>query len=244
MPGCSAVTVSELRGFRAEAGGREPEDLTRAWSALLAEMRRGGATAGPRRTRAIGPGFPAGLARRQIIRDDAAASPRRPFASRKVMAGMSAAVAAALAGAVAAGLLVVPGHAPAGHHHGLTAQYVLDRAAVAAGAAMLPAPRPDQFVYVHSLDTGLGIEGSSNGAIERAWLTTSDRRIWLSASGYRPGVLRTVTTATHPLPWGGTPPSAGGHQVQWLPLAKLSARVADRLPSYHASTQGTASSAC
>jgi len=193
--------LQELKEMRAEMTGRRPEGLRSARDLLLAEARSGGRRRWATWTHDIRPRI-------------------RPRAT--LIAGTAVAVSAAITAALLAGS---PGHSapPAGPPSGtpvLTVAYVLGRAASAAAAAHQPVPRPGQYIYVSSVATELSLEGGSNGQLD-AWLTTTDRRIWQSASGYRAGVLQRVARGQQKLPWGVTPPPAPGGRVQWDPLSAL-----------------------
>jgi hypothetical protein len=220
--------LQELMEMRAEVTGRRPADLPRARSLLLAEIRAEG-QAGPARraARATRPGRVGGVRRAER---HGRMWPRAALAGATAVAAAAAITAALLAGS--------PGHqARSGGRAGgapvLTVAYVLGRAASAAAAAHQPLPRPGQFVYVSSVATELGGSGGDVTCPTSAptatsagchteplqlWLTVHDRRIWLSASGYRAGVLQTVERRLEKLPWGATPPPLTGNPMQWMPL--------------------------
>jgi hypothetical protein len=224
--------LQELTAMRAEVTGRLPGDLRQARDLLLAEISAAG-QAGPARR--------ADQARRldRIADGSRLADRHGRIWPRATLAGATAVAAAA---AITAGLVAgSPGRPrPAGHPAGGAAMidvaYVLGHAALAAAAAHQPVPRPDQFIYISSVATELALQGgdvtcpasapsaTSPGCHAQplvAWLTLHDRRIWLSASGYRAGVLQTVEGNPQKLPWGVPPPPLSGSRVEWDPLPAL-----------------------
>jgi len=107
----------------------------------------------------------------------------------------------------------VPSKPPGGV---LTAAYVLDRAAFAAASSRQPVPKPGQYIYVTSVDTGLAI--SARPLPTSAWLTTKRRWIWRSADGRKAGLLHDQLVRLEKLPWGPTPPTYPGRQSEWITL--------------------------
>jgi hypothetical protein len=141
------------------------------------------------------------------------------------------------AAAVIAAVFTGTGAGPSGPHAKpgggiLTAAYVLGRAATAAARAQQPAPRPDQFIYVSSVDTELNMtcpkvyrhgkqvipRQACRPQAEVSWLATDGRRIWVSVSGHRAGVLRDDQLSVSRMPWGVQPPPITGSRVTWSPL--------------------------
>ena len=202
--------LAELAALRAEVTGRRPEDLEGPWGRLLVEMRTETRTETRTEMRpAAGP---------------------RPARRRLWLAGAAAAASAA----VAAGLLAWPANHPVNHaaNHSanhpaprttspsasvLTVAYVLDHAARAAASSRQPVPRPGQFIYVSSVTTYLS-QTMENGGATKSWLYSTDRRIWLSVSGRKAGVLWERELPNKKLPWGPTPPPVTAGRTSWTPL--------------------------
>jgi hypothetical protein len=188
--------LAELAALRAGVTGQRAEDLEGAWGLLLAEMRVAGT-----------PGRVADHAR-------ARPGPGKRLGRRRLwLAG--AAVAASV---VTAGLLVWPASdsTPPGGSV-LTVAYVLDNAARAAASSRQPVPRPDQYIHVSSVTTDLAVDEDPGGG--KAYLYSTDRRIWLSVSGGQAGVLWERQLPNKKLPWGPTPPPVTGASVSWTPLS-------------------------
>ena len=205
--------LAELASLRDDITGRHPEDLARARETLNAGIRSSG-RGRPRRRFAIPHAW----------------SGARPG----LRAGLTAMVAVAAAAAVIAAVLAGNGAGPGRPHvkHGggafLTVAYVLAQAATAAARAHQPAPRPDQYIYVSSVDTELNMtcpKGSARGGqacrpqAEVSWLAADGRQIWLSVSGHRTGVLRDDQLSVSRMPWGVKPPPITGSRVSWSPLS-------------------------
>ena len=209
--------LAELAGLRDDIVGRRPEDLTQAREMLNAGIRSAG-RGHPRRRFAI---------------------PRPWSGSRpRLRAALTGAVAVVAAAAVIAAVLTGTGAGPSKPYIKpaagvLTAAYVLGRAATAAAHAQQPAPRPDQFIYISSVDTELNMtcpkvyrhgkliipRQACRPQAEVSWLATDGRQIWLSVSGYRAGVLRDDQLSVSRMPWGVKPPPITGSRVTWSPLS-------------------------
>jgi hypothetical protein len=100
----------------------------------------------------------------------------------------------------------------------LTVAYVLGQAARAAASSRQPLPRPDQYIYVSSVTTYLSQTIETGGAT-KSWLYSTDRRIWLSVSGRKAGVLWERELPNKQLPWGPTPPRVpASSSISWTPL--------------------------
>ena len=218
--------LAELASLRDDITGRHPEDLARARETLNAGIRSAG-RGHPRRRFAIPHAW----------------SGSRPG----LRAGLTAMVAVAATAAVIAAVLAGTGAGPGRPHvkHGggafLTVAYVLARAATAAARAHHPTPRPDQYIYVSSVDTELNMtcpKGSARGGqacrpqAEVSWLATDGRQIWLSVSGHRTGVLRDDQLSVSRMPWGVKPPPVTGSRVTWNPLSPQPCHQKPALGSY------------
>jgi hypothetical protein len=70
---------------------------------------------------------------------------------------------------------------------------------------------------VSSVTTDLAVDEEPGGG--KAYLYSTDRRIWLSVSGSRAGVLWERDLPNKKLPWGPTPPPVTGASVSWTPLS-------------------------
>jgi hypothetical protein len=208
--------LAELASLRDDVAGRRPEDLTRAREVLNAGIRSAG-RGHPRRRFAV---------------------PRRwPGSRPRPRAALTGAVAVAAAAAAVAAVLTGTGAGPSTPHttpaEFLTVGYILGRAATAAARAQQPAPRPDQYIYMSSVDTELNMtcpkvyrhgkqvipRQACRPQAEVSWLATDGRRIWLSVSGYRAGVLRDDQLSVSRMPWGVQPPPITGSRVTWSPLS-------------------------
>jgi hypothetical protein len=225
--------MNELKDMRAGLTGRPPEELHQARAMLLAEIHGEGRgdTTRRRTTRAA-----------KAAKAAKAARTRRhtPRWLGPVIIGTAAAATAVLT------VTLLPGtparHPSAGPSHGqssnpghnqsqsqnqnpsgtpaLTAAYILDHAASAAASAPLPVPRPDQYVYVSSVNTYVSTEVGKSGT--RSWLYRTGRQIWLSVDGLRTGLLREVQYPNVKLPWGPVPPPITGDPVSWSALNGMS----------------------
>jgi hypothetical protein len=98
----------------------------------------------------------------------------------------------------------------------LTAAYVLNRAASAAASSPQPVPRPDQFIYVSSVATGLDTEVRPSDS--KSWLYKSGGQIWQSVDGRRAGLLQSVGRGYVKLPDGPVPPAGSGIGASWTSL--------------------------
>lgn len=207
--------LAELSSFRADEAAAGHRDLAHARSLLDAEIRAA-------REGCSRPGRAARSFRGPYLRRGASLLPRPRLALRlRLTAALATGAVAAVAVAAGAGVLAAqPGHhAPGGGRAGhtvLTAAYVLDQAAAA--ATRQPAPRPGQYVSMSSVTTSLGTMAAAGGRGTQAWLTTSDRQIWLSVSGRTAGALRISPQGRTRLPWGGQPPPNLPSTVIWEPV--------------------------
>jgi len=203
--------LTELASLRGDITGRPAEDLTRARETLRTAISAAG------RDRAHG--------RLRVPHLWSASRPGQGLA-------LTGGVAVVAATAVTAGVLTATGGSagqPAAPPAGpggtvLTAAYVLNKAATAAGHSHLPVPKPGQYIYVNSVETALTeVDGRRTTAY---WLETDGRRIWISADGRKSGILRVVALGRNRLPWGVRPPALSGNRVSWdtLPPAPCSSK--------------------
>jgi hypothetical protein len=105
----------------------------------------------------------------------------------------TAGLAAALAVALIAGNTGGPGSRSPDDRNGAVpagASDILLRAAQTARADPTTPPRPDQFVYVESIDAYQGSEVTPDGQQRFFPIQPKLRRVWLSADGTRDGLLR------------------------------------------------------
>ena len=66
-----------------------------------------------------------------------------------------------------------------------------------------------------------GLGGGGPAGRTQAWLYSTRRQIWQSASGLKPGALDIVALPNQKLPWGPQPPAVAGNGGGWVPLSPL-----------------------
>ncbi len=182
--------LKPLEELRAEIPARRPDELSRARDLLLAEARL--SRPGPR-----------GRGRR--------------LADRLRDARHAGLTAIALAVSLVVGVSRTVGHGKPTTPM-LTAAYVLDRAAAAATSAQLPLPRPDQFIYGHSVGTGsvgASFYDKNHKLHNDGYFERDDSQIWMSVDGSKRSVARTEVLGRSKMPGGPTPPPVTGSRVQW-----------------------------
>lgn len=151
---------------------------------------------------------------RETARDERAATRRsgRPRALSLVAAGAACAVAVVLAlGLVLGGN--GPGERPGAARPEPAAVRLLDRVALAAAAAPVPAVRDGQFMYTRTVGHSTSLTEVEGGGMEAAATDESAER-WLSVDGSAGALVRSAAGTDRHLPDG--PPSLNGPTYRFL----------------------------